>query len=58
MQESIFAMMEKSCCVLNLANLLSRKFLLKFLSKFAGAVMDNDTGKLMEYNNLMKNLKY
>ena len=36
----------------------SRKFPKKFLSKMAAAVLDDDTGELMEYQHLMKNPKY
>ena len=36
----------------------SRKFPKKMFSKMAVAVLDGDTGKLMEYRHLMKNPKY
>ena len=36
----------------------SRKFPKKFFSKMATAVLDGDTGELLEYRHLMKNPKY
>ena len=35
----------------------SRKFPKQFFSKMAAAVLDGDTGKLLEYRHLMKNPK-
>ena len=57
-QESINFALEKSECKISPARLSSRKFPLKLLCEFAGAVMDNETGELMEYRHLMKNPKY
>ena len=36
----------------------SRKFPKKFFSEMAAAVLDGDTGKLLEYRHLMENPKY
>ena len=36
----------------------SRKFPKQFFTKMAAAVLDGDTGKLLEYRHLMKNPKY
>ena len=36
----------------------SRSYPLKFLADFAGAVLDNETGKLLEYHHLIKRPKY
>ena len=36
----------------------STKFPKKFFSKMAAAVLDGDTGELLEYRHLMKNSKY
>ena len=39
-------------------NAASRKYPLEFLCELAGAVLDGDTGELMEYRHLMKHPKY
>ena len=57
-QESINFALEKSECKISPARLSSRKFPLKLLCEFAGAVMDNEMGELMEYRHLMKSPKY
>ena len=36
----------------------SRQYPLKFLTDFAGAVLDEETGELLEYRHLIKNPKY
>ena len=35
-----------------------RQYPLDFLASFAGAVLDSDTGDLLEYRHLIKNPKY
>ncbi len=36
----------------------TRKFPLQFLCNFASAILDNETGDLLEYCHLLKHLKY
>eukprot|EP00804_Cyclotella_cryptica_P020407 CCRYP_012629-RA/>CCRYP_012629-RA protein AED:0.27 eAED:0.27 QI:0/0/0/1/0/0/4/0/557 len=58
MREAILSAVEMSLERLNPARLAQRKFLLQVLCEIAGAVMDDKTGKLMEYKQLMKRVKY
>ena len=53
-QETMLACAEVSHINLSPKSLASRRFPLKMLN----AVLDEDTGELMEYHALMKNLKY
>ena len=43
---------------MNMQRLASRKFPMELLCEFAGAVMDDDTGDMLEYRQLVKNPKY
>ena len=53
-QETVNAVLNKSSCCVKSAKLAGRKYPLKLLCDFAGAVMDQETRELIEYWNLMK----
>ena len=57
-RDAILAAVEMSFERLNPAKLAQRRFPLKTLCEIAGAVMDDETGELLEYRQLMKNHKY
>jgi hypothetical protein len=57
-REAILTAVEMSFKQLNPAKLAQRQFPLQVLCEIAGAVMDDETGELMEYRQLMKNTKY
>jgi hypothetical protein len=56
--ETILSVVEMSFEQLNPARLAQRQFPLQVLCEITGAVMDDETGELMEYRQLMKNAKY
>ena len=57
-REAILSVVEMSFEQLNPAQLAQWKFPLQVLCEIAGAVMDDETGELMEYKQLMKHVKY
>jgi hypothetical protein len=57
-REVILSAVEMSFQRLNPAQLAQRQFPLQVLCEIAGAVMDDKTGELMEYKQLMKHAKY
>ena len=44
--------------VVNPKTSASKKYPLQLLSELAGAVLDQDTGELLEYRHLLKNPRY
>ena len=57
-QESILSAIDISSLQLNTAKLASRQFPRQVTCEMANAVVDAETGELMEYRHLMKNPKY
>jgi hypothetical protein len=57
-RETILSAVEMSFEQLNPVRLAQRIFPLQVLCEIAGAVMDDETGELMVYRQLMKNAKY
>lgn len=51
-------MMETAQPKLNPRNVASRKYPLEFLCEFANAVMDENTGEMLEYRHLIKRPEY
>jgi hypothetical protein len=57
-RKAILSAVEMSFHQLNPAQLAQRQFPLQVLCEVAGAVMDDETGELMDYKQLMKHAKY
>lgn len=57
-QESINGVMEKTKCKLPPVKLSSKKYPLQLMCDFMGAMMDNETGELVEYQHLLASPKY
>eukprot|EP00956_Cyclotella_meneghiniana_P038365 scaffold152976_cov64-Cyclotella_meneghiniana.AAC.2 len=57
-REAILSAVEMSFERLSPAKLAQRRFPLQIFCEIAGAVMDDETGELLEYRQLMKNHKY
>eukprot|EP00956_Cyclotella_meneghiniana_P036712 scaffold129408_cov92-Cyclotella_meneghiniana.AAC.1 len=56
--DALMSMLELSRPNLDAKKLATRKFPLEFLCEFANAVMDEDTGEMLEYRHLVKRPKY
>eukprot|EP00956_Cyclotella_meneghiniana_P010727 scaffold15031_cov47-Cyclotella_meneghiniana.AAC.1 len=56
--DALMSMLELSRPKLDAKKLAARKFPLEFLCEFANAVMDEDTGEMLEYRHLIKRPKY
>jgi hypothetical protein len=56
--EAMLSVLEHSAANLSQQQLSARKFPLQMLCEFAGAVMDEETGDMLEYRQLIKRPKY
>ena len=56
--EAMLSVLELSTANISQQQLSSRKFPLQILCEFAGAVMDDETGDMLEYRQLIKRQKY
>jgi hypothetical protein len=56
--EAMLSVLELSTANISQQQLSSRKFPLQILCEFAGAVMDDETGDMLEYRQLIKRPKY
>ena len=56
--ERVMAAMEISGCTPTPAKLASRQFPASFFGNFANAVLDQETGEMLEYRQLIKRPKY
>ena len=56
--DAMLAVMEMTEAKINPRNLAAKQFPRQFLFELAGAVMDQETGDMMEYRHLLKNPKY
>ena len=57
-QDCMCAVLELSSATFTPRSTSARKYPLQFLCKFTGAVLNKETGDMMEYRHLMQNPKY